>query len=109
MTEITFTDTDFVGEIDSLFEKFIKTSKTLTYEQKQALIAEIPNNWYESQFKTDKFIERAIGWKVERWKEENFNLLELWKSVAINAANSNPEPHIVANKTIEEAIKAFNL
>jgi len=109
MTELNFTETDFVGEISKLFWKFIEASKTLTEEQKQALLNEIPRNWNESHFKTDKFIESAIEWKWRRWERTNAELLELWKSIAINAANVNPEPHVVANNAIAEIIKSFHL
>lgn len=109
MTELKFTETDFVGEINRLFEKFIKASESLSYEQKNNLIAEIPRNLNESHFKTDKFIEAAIEWKWRRWERTNAELLELWKSIAINAANVNPEPHIVANNAIAEIIKSFHL
>jgi len=99
--------TDIVGKIKQQVEKFILSSNVINSETKQALIEELGTNHHDNRFDAGKFIPDAIGYSVEVWREQKFNIAQLWKDVAVNAASGNRYPHAIANDVIEEFEKKF--
>ncbi len=99
---------DIVGEIKKQVEKFIDDSKILNTEQKEALKEELVTSWIDNRFNGHYFINDAIGFSVQEWKNENLELVDLWKQIAVNNANCNNEPHKVADEAVEEFKKKFS-
>ena len=100
---------ELTGEIKKVVREYLRNSKILSEEQKKQAVEELSENWFDERFESDKFISEAIGYSVCKWKEQNFNLAELWKSIAIENSKINNAPHLVANDVLEEFKKQFNL
>lgn len=102
-----------IEELHKRVKRFIEGSQTLNKKTKDELIKELPNhyamdaeiwdNW------DDKIVHKALEYSVKEWARQNLELLDLWKKVAIENAGINNEPYLVANLTIQEAQKAFNI
>ena len=97
------------GAIKNVIRSYIIKSDAFTKEQKRIALEELGTNWVDDRFDDKEFIKEAIYFSVETWKEQNFNLTEFWKNIAIENSKINNEPHLVANNALEEFKKQFNL
>ncbi len=103
-------DVNFVYEIKRQFKSFIDNSKVLDSETKCKLLGELELYWgNDNRFDGNVFIDSAISYSLEVWRHQNFKIAELWKQVAINAANTNMFPHKVANETVDSFREQFDL
>ncbi len=105
--------TQIIRELHERVKRFIEGSQTLNRNAKKELIKELPEHYAMNAEIWDNWdhviLDKAIKYSVEAWVRENLDLLDLWKKVAIENAGINNEPYIVANLTIKEAQKAFNI
>lgn len=101
-------ETGFIGIIKKQIQNFISSSKVLDEETKKAFEEELGSNWYDDRFDGTKFIDDAVRYSLFEWKQHNFELVELWKQIAINNAKVSNEPHKVADETIARFKSEFN-
>ena len=99
---------DFVGIIKKQFKDFINKSKSIGDVERKLLLKEIGDNFHDDRFDGSKFIQDAVGYSVGRWNQNNFELAQLWKEIAINNAKVGDYPHEVANEVVEEFKKQFD-
>jgi len=101
-------ETEFIGLIKKQIEKFITNSAVIDDKLKRDFIKELGFNWHDDRFDATEFIDDAVGYSICIWKEQNLQLAELWKEIAINNAKVNNEPHKVADETVARFKDEFN-
>jgi hypothetical protein len=100
ITPIEIGQTDFMESLNKVFANAINSSNILNEEVKAHLIREIRHTWFERREDPKVFIEDAVGYAISLWIEQNLQLAELWKSVAINAARHSNNPEEIANNVL---------
>ena len=100
ITPIEIGQTDFMLSLNHVFARAIISSNILDDDTKSQLINEIEDTWYERREDPKVFIKHAVGYAISLWIEQNLQLAELWKSVAINAARHSNNPEEIANNVL---------
>jgi hypothetical protein len=109
MLPLELSSTDFMLSLNHIFARAIISSNILEEDTKSQLIKEINDTWIERKEDPKVFINHAVGDAIAAWHHENFRLSELWRDVAINAANHSSNPQEIADNAIEQFKKTFNL
>ena len=109
MLPLELSSTDFMLSLNHIFANAIYSSNILGEDTKSLLIKEINDTWIERKEDPKVFIKHAVGNAIAAWHHENFRLSELWRDVAINAANHSSNPQEIADNAIEQFKKTFNL
>jgi hypothetical protein len=109
MLPLELSSTDFMLSLNHIFANAIYSSNILDKDTKSQLIKEINDTWIERKEDPKVFINHAVGNAIAAWHHENFRLSELWRDVAINAANHSSNPQEIADNAIEQFKKTFNL
>jgi hypothetical protein len=109
MLPLELSSTDFMLSLNHIFANAIYSSNILGEDTKSQLIKEINDTWIERREDPKVFIKHAVGNAIAAWHHENFRLSELWRDVAINAANHSSNPQEIADNAIEQFKKTFNL
>jgi hypothetical protein len=109
MLPLELSSTDFMLSLNHVFARAIISSNILDKDTKSQLIKEINDTWIERKEDPKVFIKHAVGNAIAAWHHENFRLSELWRDVAINAANHSSNPQEIADNAIEQFKKTFNL
>jgi hypothetical protein len=109
MLPLELSSTDFMLSLNHIFANAIYSSNILDKDTKSQLIKEINDTWIERKEDPKVFIKHAVGNAIAAWHHENFRLSELWRDVAINAANHSSNPQEIADNAIEQFKKTFNL
>lgn len=108
LTQFADIKKDVIINLKKEFESFINKSKSLSDEQKKILIEELSPNDYNHNFDTvEKFVDACNRWTEIKWNEENRDLSDLWRKVAINNASQSFHPGVVATETVREFKKQF--
>jgi hypothetical protein len=94
---------------DELKQNFIAQMKHFLQNAKSENINEliIELDKYEPSLAT--YWDCSLRYSVQQWIKSNHELTELWKKTAINAANHIEFPFMIANTTVDEYKKKFNL
>lgn len=100
-------ETRITGEIKKQFTEFVKNSQTIDQNSKDALLKELGSNWFDQRFNPRAFIRDAMEFSVMEWKRQQFETVELWKQIAINASINNTAPHEIADKAVKEFEKQY--
>jgi hypothetical protein len=107
MEQFKPSETDFIGVIKKQMREFIQNSETLNKTQKEKLLKELGSNHYDERFSGEEFIEEAIHTAKTEWLDQNFELVDLWKSVVVNSANITETPQKVANEVVSSFKERF--
>jgi hypothetical protein len=100
-------ETDIIRGIKIKIREYISKSKIIDMETKSALLEDIGFNDYDGRFDPEYFMQTALQYSVSVWQEQNFELLKLWKDVAVKNASISNSPYQAANQTVEEFKKQF--
>jgi len=57
----------------------------------------------------EKYSNEVVDYELRDWRQRNFDLIRLWKKIAVENAKGNNEPHKVANETVEEFKRQFKV
>lgn len=105
MNQFKPSEYQIVEQIKAQLSDFIKKTSVIDQETKSALLKDIGHNTTDDRFDGTKFISAAVGYAMYDWKNENLELMELWKSIAIANASVNNEPHLVADAAVSKLIR----
>jgi len=102
MEPITLKEDELKESFKNQMKHFLENAKGKNINE---LILEVEK--YEPSLAT--YWDCALNYSVKQWINSNHKLTDLWQKIAINAANHVVYPSILANKTVEEYKKTFNL
>ncbi len=94
-------------ELSSLFVKFINSQdipehiKILLKQNCDSFFVEL--NDYEIR----NTIKNSIYYAYYDWKRENFEIIDLYKNILLNASKHSSEPFVIAEISIDEFVKNF--
>jgi len=100
---------DFVGKIKREITNFINNVPEIDDLVKDKILRNLGCNYYDERFDVSVFIPDAVRYSVSEWKQQNFDLAKLWQEVAVKNAAICNAPYDVANATVEEFKKQFNI
>ena len=100
---------ELVGEAKHELKRFVGKCKSLNEEQKQALIDEIGNNYFDDRFDFKFAKSSIIQMQINEFNEMKFELAEFWKNVVLASASKQENPVETANKACEEFKQKFLL
>ncbi len=94
--------------------KLIRSAKSITEDQKEALITEvgIKRDTYRDQvinFEVDFLVEKSQKYAVSEWCRYGHEEMDIWKKVVIENAKINNDPHETADKVIKSLAENFHL
>lgn len=102
-------------EFSSRFQKtlveIIKRNKNISDAVKEELIKDINSNDTRNgivEVHKNQFLKEAFQISIYEWKQQNLELLKLWKDVATQNAAINNAPHEVADATVKALMEMFN-
>ena len=108
MKKIEVEPVDFTGQIKGQLREFIRNSNSLNHKDRDALIIELDYNHHDGRFNGENFMDAAISRAESRWRDTNFERMELWKKVVIENSGRSDNPQLTANDVLDEFDKQFN-
>lgn len=92
----------------NILKEFILNSSHISPGQKDSIQKEIRDFKPDYQIQ-EEIVDYAFGHYSSKWKQENFELVELWKKICVQNASSNNEPHLTADAAVESFKKSFKI
>lgn len=91
-----------------IFDQILSKSNVISEEQKRELRKDL--HAFKSDYQIqDEIIDEAFGFYFSMWKQENFQLVELWKKICVQNSSANNEPHLTADASIEAFKETFKI
>jgi hypothetical protein len=110
MTEFTPSLHNFQRLLISKIEWFVKTAEGLTDEQRTNLKYQVSGWVYNKQgFDAKTIVEDAFGYAISEWVQQNHELSELWKQVAVANAAIHNAPEETATVVVAKYKEGFNI
>ena len=94
---------------NDLKENFIYQMKHFLENAKGKNISELILEVEKYEPSLTTYWDCSLNYSVKQWINSNHGLTELWKKTAINASSHMEFPFMLANTTVEEYKKKFNL